>query len=93
MSLQDWFKIAASGGAGLAFIVGMLFVKGWVVPGYLYREKSEDCAKWERWFLESLKITRRSTEVMQESVEVARIAATTATTVATSNQQPIDRKE
>ena len=44
IGVEDLVKIAASGGAGLGIIVGILFVKGWIVPGYLYREKAEDCA-------------------------------------------------
>lgn len=80
-----WLKAAGASGATVLALVVMGLIRGTIVAGWLYREAKEEGAEYKRLFLESLKVAARSAEVVQSSVEVARLATnTTAAAISTT---------
>lgn len=69
---EVWLKaIGASGGTVLALVV-IGFLKGTIVPGWLYRREVENGETWERRFFQVIGVVNKQAEVLKDSVETTK---------------------
>lgn len=78
MDVLELVKFAGAGSAGAAIAVTFLFVKGYVVPGYIYQAEVQAREKAEERIRQSIPVLKDANLALERGVGLAREATAAA---------------
>lgn len=70
--LGELGKLVGAGGLGAALVVGYLFIKGYIVPGYMYKEQKARADKNEERLFDAREEVKTAQRMVVKNAEVAK---------------------